>query len=379
MAGKPGRRTWGWVRRLPSKQYQASYIHPPKTQCRHTAPHTFGAKIDAEGWLSTERRAIELGTWTAPAARVAAVKARAVSLDEYAQRWLSERSLKPRTASLYASQLRLHILPKLGAIPVENLTGEQIRHWYASLGREHARRNSQVYGLLHAVCATAVLDGLLPSNPCLISGAMNVQRKREPVIPTMAELATLADAIKPERFRAMILAAAWCGLRWGEVTELRRSDIGVGCEVLRVERGVTYSDGAFVVGPPKSGKPRTLVVPPHIRAALKHHLDVHTGPEAEALLFPNTTGGHLNDTVFRRGSFRPALKAIGREGDGIRVHDLRHFAGTHTARVANLVETMGRMGHSTAKASLLYQQQVSGRDVEIAAALSRLAEGSAAE
>jgi len=54
---------------------------------------------------------------------------------------------------------------------------------------------------------------------------------------------------------------------------------------------------------------------------------------------------------------------------------LRHFAGTQTARVANLVETMGRLGHSTVAASLLYQQRVSGRDVEIAEALSRLAEG----
>lgn len=81
MAGKPGRRVWGWVRRLPSKQYQASYIHPPKTQCRHIAPHTFGARIDTEGWFSTEFRAIELGTWAEPAARVAAVKSRAVSLE----------------------------------------------------------------------------------------------------------------------------------------------------------------------------------------------------------------------------------------------------------------------------------------------------------
>jgi hypothetical protein len=45
------------------------------------------------------------------------------------QRWLSGRTLKPRTHSLYASLLRLHILPKLGAVPVENLTGEQIARW----------------------------------------------------------------------------------------------------------------------------------------------------------------------------------------------------------------------------------------------------------
>ena len=34
---------------------------------------------------------------------------------------------------------------------------------------------------------------------------------------------------------------------------------------------------------------------------------------------------------------------------------------------------MQRLGHSTVKASLIYQQVVSGRDAEIAAALSELA------
>ena len=37
------------------------------------------------------------------------------------------------------------------------------------------------------------------------------------------------------------------------------------------------------------------------------------------------------------------------------IHDLRHFASTMSARVGNLVETMQRLGHSTAKASLIYQ------------------------
>ncbi|HTQ22235.1 MAG TPA: hypothetical protein VML93_34050 [Mycobacterium sp.] len=78
----------------------------------------------------------------------------------------------------------------------------------------------------------------------------------------------------------------------------------------------------------------------------------------------------LNDSVFAK-HFSPALKTIGREG--VRIHDLRHFAGTQTARVGNLVETMGRLGHSTVKASLTYQAIVSGRDREIAAALSALA------
>jgi len=66
------------------------------------------------------------------------------------------------------------------------------------------------------------------------------------------------------------------------------------------------------------------------------------------------------------------LKTVGREG--VRVHNLRHFAGTQTARAGgNQPETMQRLGHSTVSASLLYQQRVSGRDAEIAQALSQLA------
>jgi hypothetical protein len=49
-----------------------------------------------------------------------------------------------------------------------------------------------------------------------------------------------------------------------------------------------------------------------------------------------------------------------------------------TARTgATLSENMGRLGHTSAAQSLIYQDIVSGRDEEIAAALSLLAVGTA--
>ena len=92
--------------------------------------------------------------------------------------------------------------------------------------------------------------------------------------------------------------------------------------------------------------------------------------------FPADHSCHLSDKTFRR-YYVAALKDIGRDGKKKprpAIHDLRHFAGTQTARVGNLVETMGRLGHSTVKASLIYQGIVSGRDAEIADALSKLAD-----
>lgn len=368
MAGTRGHRSWGRIRRLPSKRYQANYVGPDLV--RHNAPTTFTTKMDAEAWLHAERRSIEMGTWVAPRLRVAENRAKAVTLGEYAQTWIDQRHLKPRTRIAYQALLDRHIALALGRVPVKNLTPESVREWFASLGMQHTRRNSHAYGLLHAICKTAVDDGLLVANPCNISRVMNPPRKREPVILSVAQIAALAGAIRPERFKAFVLVSAWCGLRWGEVIELRRRDIGPGCELLYVARAVTHRNGCRI-DTPKSGKGRVIVVPPHIRAEVQRHLDVHVAEDAEALLFPPARGGcHLSDKVFR-DYFVAGLAAIGRQN--VRIHDLRHFAGTQTARVGNLAENMARMGHSTVKASLMYQGIVSGRDREVAAALSALA------
>lgn len=185
-------------------------------------------------------------------------------------------------------------------------------------------------------------------------------------------MAQLADAIKP-RFRAWVLVSAWLGTRWGETTELRRKDISQDCSIITVERGVVHRDGRCIISSPKTGERRTVVVPPHIRGDLKHHLDTYVEESPDALLFPPTRGGcHLRDKVFLASNFKPALKAVGLENRPT-MHDLRHFAGTSTARVANLRETMDRLGHKTVRASLIYQAIAQGRDAEVAEALSKLA------
>ena len=366
MSCTKGSRGWGHIRKLPSGRYQASYVYE---LVRHNAPRTFSTKPRAEGWLADERKLIELDEWTSPARRAAARTARAITVSEYATQWIKDRPVKARTRLMYESLHAQHIKPKLGALPVDHVTADRVRSWYSGLGSEHTRRNSHAYGLLHAVMGTAVKDGLLQANPCQIERVMNPVRKREPVILTVPEVAALADGV-PERLKAAVLVSAWCGVRWGELIELRRRDIDVDAEVLYVGRGATHR-GECRIDTPKSGKPRAVVIPPHIRTDLKHHLDVFADKGQDGLVFPPQRGScHLNDKVFR-GAIAKPLRDIGRET--LRIHDLRHFSGTMTARVGNLAESMARLGHSTVRASLLYQQVVSGRDAEIAAALSALA------
>jgi integrase len=364
--GNRARRGWGHISRQRSGRYQASYIGPDLV--RHYAPKTFTARMDAEYWIADERRLIERGQWVSPEKREAEIVAQHITLAEYAKTWIKERNVKPRTRIGYESLWDNHI-HTLGKVALVHLTPESIRTWYAGLGTDHVRRNSQAYGLLHAILATAVSDQLIPANPANLQRAMNPPTKRQPVILDISEVTTLADTIKPERMRALVLVLAWTGLRWGEAIELERRDVAEGAKAIRVSRAVTHRDGCRR-DTPKSGKGRSVIVPPHIRADLLAHLDKHVGKDPTAQLFPAARGCHLNDRVFR-DYLAPALKAIGR--DDVRIHDLRHFAGTQAARVGNLPETMARLGHSTPKASLIYQGIASGRAEEVAAALSKLA------
>src|SRR5271168_237502 len=103
MAGKAGRRSWGWIRKLPSGHWQASYTGPDSR--RHTAPATFATKMIAEHWLSDEHRLIARSEWTPPAVRAAARRATGVTVGDYAATWIAQRNIKPRTRIGYQELL----------------------------------------------------------------------------------------------------------------------------------------------------------------------------------------------------------------------------------------------------------------------------------
>ena len=64
VSGRSRRRGFGYVRKLPSGRWQASYLGPDLV--RRSAPHTFDAKADAEGWLGRRREEVVSGEWQPP-------------------------------------------------------------------------------------------------------------------------------------------------------------------------------------------------------------------------------------------------------------------------------------------------------------------------
>lgn len=369
MTGRPNRRGFGYLRKLPSGRWQASYVGPDLA--RHGAPGTFDAKQDAEAWLGKEHTLIAAEQWTPPARRH--VRADRLTFGEFAESWLLERDLKPRTRAHYRSLLDSRILPTLSPVDLIDFTPTTVRTWWAALDKGTPTMRAHAYGLLRAILATAVGDELLASNPCMVRGAGTTKRVVQIKPASLEELAKLVQAM-PEKYRVLTLLAAWLGMRFGELTELRRKDIDLKNGVVHVRRAVAWVDSKPVVGKPKSDAgARDVAIPPHLLPLIKDHIAAFALWGQDGLVFPSQQGVQLTTSTLY-ASYWPARKKAGRPD--LRWHDLRHTGAVLAASTgATLSELMTRLGHSTPGAALRYQHTAAGRDQIIAKALSKLAEG----
>ena len=364
---------FGTVSKLPSGRWRTRYYGPEGRKGRRYTGPTFTTKKAARQWLNSVQTDQLRRVWTEPTPETSAPGAGVLTLASYAGLWLAQRDLKDRTREHYRALLDAQILPaRLARLPLKDITADDVRAWYAHLDRSTPTLRAHAYGLLRTIMGTAVTDQKIPANPCVIRGAGSTKRAKPIRIATLDELVKLTDAM-PQRYQAMILLAAWCALRFGELTELRRRDIDLDDRVIRVCRAVVRTKEGFTVTSPKSeAGTRDVDVPPHLLPALRDHLVEHVEPGPNALLFPAEHGRHLAPASLYR-SFYKARDAAGRPD--LRFHDLRHTGAVLAAATgATLAELMARLGHYTPGAALRYQHVAAGRGRQIADALSKLAE-----
>ncbi len=109
------------------------------------------------------------------------------------------------------------LVAAFGKRPVDEISNVEIRAWYASLDPTKRTARAHQYALLHNILNGAVDDELIEVNPCRIRAAGSTKRLRRIQPATLEQLANLV-AEMPDRYRVLILAAAWCALRFGELT-----------------------------------------------------------------------------------------------------------------------------------------------------------------
>lgn len=353
------RRAFGSVRKLPSGKYQARY--KGADGLTHTSPTTYTRKADAEAFLATIQSDIVRGSWKAP-------KTVRTTLDQYADTWISHRSLKPHVRDQYFADFRNHISNRIGHFTLPELTPAIIREWHANLtedlrkageGRGHrspSRRTdgaatvSRCYRILKAILNSAVEDELLPANPCRIKGASTYQHPERPTL-SIDEVEELATTV-PDRYRALVYLLAWGAVRLGEATALIRSDVDLKKASVRVARDVYPQGNGYIEDTTKSAAgQRTIVLPQFVMDEIAQHMREFTQPGKDSLLFPtrsNRVAYGAAQTAITR-----ALDALGRSD--VSVHDLRHTGQLLAAQAgATIADLQQRLGHSTANAAMRY-------------------------
>ncbi|GIM86012.1 site-specific integrase [Salinispora arenicola] len=358
------RRQFGYVRKLPSGRFHASFV-PPGGGARQNAPHTFKTKADANRWLTLVEADISRGTWMDDLSG-------AEAFGNYARAILRDSpKIGIRWRETCERNMRLHLVP-LVDVPLRELTASRVREWHAAALRGKGGRTSisQSYRFLRMVMNTAVREGIVARNPCQVPGAGTIRVAERPVA-TPAQVVALVDAINP-RYRTAVLIAAWCGLRRGEIAGLRVSDVDLAERTITVRKNrieLLHAPSSAHDGDPKTeaGK-RTVSIPPHVIPVIRLHLDKYAGRER---LFISRDGSPLRGNTLYQAFVR-ARKKVGM--DNLMFHDLRHTGQTLAAQTgATLADLMKRLGHSSMAAARRYLHAVDGRDQEIAKALSELA------
>ncbi len=381
---KKGRAQFGYTRQLPSGRWQASYVD--KAGVRRNAPRTF-ADTEADRnemrlWLAAKELSFLSGDGSQhDADREQAVRrGKGVTLAQYAEVWIQNRiiprtgsKLSPRTSAEYRRLLQSENgLQPLAGHRLQGITKQTVRDWFAEVSG--STQSARAYSLLKAILGSAVEEDLIPFNPCSIRGAGNMSSniKKDRSLVTIEELTVILDNLD-HYYRTLVRVAALGGLRWGEITALKRKDLEVSGElvVVQVRRGVTYIPGeGFVEGPTKNKETREVHLPAGLTPRILDHLKTYVPGDKDALVFPSTTGSYLAESTMSRHWYR-ARAAAGRSD--LTFHDLRHFAATLYGMVPGVTEKelLSRIGHKSREASWIYQH-TTGREVEMTERMEQL-------
>jgi integrase len=319
--------------------YRARYRDPAGRE--HAK--VFARKADAQRFLTEMENHKLKGTWTDPAL------GRVLFRDWLGEWWATTTNLRPTTRERNETLLRRYALPRFGDVALVAISQRDVRAWVAELSaRGLAPATVQkAYQLLGKVMGAAVDAGMVMQTPCRRVPLPKVEREEMRFL-TPAEIARLADAID-QRYRALVLVAAYGGLRIGELAGLRRRRVDLLRGTVEVAEIVTEAESVLRFGPPKTraGR-RTVGLPRAVVDELAAHL---VRAEPEAFVFAALEGGPLRVHGFRARVWRPATRRA--ELDGLRIHDLRHTAVALWIAVgANPKQVAARAGHTSVSFTL---------------------------
>jgi integrase len=314
-------------------------------------PTTDGLPDTKAGALEAERLAIHrvLTNGSAKPPPPPEPKKEIPTLEKFAPLFLELSSVANKPSSVASKELalRLHIVPRLGTLRLDEIRYadvEDLKLYLSTVVRRagkplKAKTVNNVMATLHRLLVVAKKRSLLSALP-------EFERIRCPApefdFLSFEEAPRLIEAARSE-WRTLITFALRTGLRRGELLALRWQDVDLHAGKLVVRQSVVRG----IVDVPKSGKTREVPLSAATVAMLKAHRHLR-GP----LVFCDEGGGFLKvaklNRVMESACKRAGLRHIG-------WHMLRHTFASHLAmRNVPLKAVQELLGHASIQMTMRY-------------------------
>lgn len=309
------------------------------------------------------------------------------TVGEFLDQWLEH--IKPHRSPTTIRGYRFKIArikKRVGSVRLDKLTAQHLDRAYRAWLEEGLDPSSvhHLHRVLSAALHQAVKWQVLSSSPTSLASppARRMRPKEVPALDVVQRLVSTAEERGQPVLAVLIVIAATTGLRRGELSGLRWSDVDVELRKLHVRRSIKNdTDGVWAQGPIKTHQARRIALDEFTVTVLSAHHDSAESRAADAgvtldpdgYVFSLDQSGATPLTPDRlSGAFTRLCRAAGI--GGVTLHTLRHFSASMLIASGRDVRMVaGRLGHSDATTTLrVYAHMVEGRDQDAADYLGSL-------
>jgi integrase len=325
MAGTIRKRSWVTRKGETKSNWTAYYTD----QNGHRRKKAFAAKKVADAWLLRTRGEIRDGIHTPEGTSITVAEAGRLWLERCATDGLERGSLQQ-----YRTHLKLYIKPLLGSVRLAQLTPPEVEAWRDKLLQKLTRQRALlILSSLKSILKDAQRRGHVVYNAAQATRIDLKKRKRELIeigrdVPSTDEVQAILSAA-PERWRPVLVTAAFTGMRTGELRGLTWDVVDLARRVIRVRQ---RADFWGALGAPKTaaGRREIPLAPIVVSTLREWRLAYPYGPDG--IVFCTRTHGNRGG-VLNHGELWRVFCAAQRQAGVVdtagkakyHFHALRHF------------------------------------------------------
>lgn len=166
-----------------------------------------------------------------------------MTLNAFFETWLSEikeNTVKANTISVYMEIYKIHIAPALGKLQVSSINKLMVQRLLNNMSKNGLSPNTlaKTKAILYSIFKEAMENRMISYNPC---ENITIRRdKTERRVLSYEEQKRFLETIRGSRYEMLCILGLSTGLRIGELSGLRWSDINFDEKTLTVERTYIY-------------------------------------------------------------------------------------------------------------------------------------------